>query len=143
MKYSRSTQTVHEFSARNANEIAREHEVVRGELDRELRGLWITRKHERLAWLQQYCEDAEEEAVDEELSTKHKQHARSQAARMMRMAAEELGEIPSRTSIELTAAPELRHHIVGVCLQSAFGGDRSSCGIRPRSLCQTWPSNIT
>jgi hypothetical protein len=62
--------------------------------------------------LDQYHRDCEEE-LETATDSRERRQLRAQAAKMLHQAAEMLGELPTRSTIELESAPTLRHIVEG------------------------------
>jgi hypothetical protein len=60
-KYGRTTQTIHESSARNRAEIQAQRDTLAEAVADELRGVLIAHKANRIRWLDQYHRDCEED----------------------------------------------------------------------------------
>jgi hypothetical protein len=60
----------------------------------------IADKTDRIKWLQQYAEDCEVE-LETATDSRERRQLRAQAAKLMHQAAEQLGQLPTRTALEL------------------------------------------
>jgi hypothetical protein len=104
IKHHRALQTIHDFSSRNGDEIKEQKALIHAEIAEEIRGIPIAIKRNRLAWLDQYHADVEEDYQSETDKVERRQ-LRKEATRVQRMAAEEVGDL--RTKVELHTSKNL------------------------------------
>jgi hypothetical protein len=105
VKHGRSKQAIHQFSARNAAEISEVRAAMRGELQAQVADLWIADKKRRIAWRQKLAEDIDVHLEDEELDLKDRHHLTRNVDQLLRSAAEELGDLPARTVLQVQLPP--------------------------------------
>jgi hypothetical protein len=111
-KYGRSHQAVKQFSARNAAEIATRRQVLLGEVDAEGAHLWVSDKVTRRA-APELIEDLEIRLADEGLDPRLRSRYTRDIDMLLHRVAEEKGELPTRSTVELTEVPVLSHIIEG------------------------------
>jgi hypothetical protein len=94
LKYDCNQSSISEFAKRHADEI----EAKKKCIEDELHGLWIASKAARLAEYQQTLDDIEDYVHSEALSDKAVREAVALKLKTLRQAADELGQLPQRTS---------------------------------------------
>ena len=108
-KYGVSRQAVSQFAKRHRGRI----EEIRAKLGQEFAGLWIADKRRRIEALQA---DYEASAANEFYSDHYEQvRVRMQ---ILRAVAEELGEIPTKSTVHVGGVVE--HRLVGVNIDECF-----------------------
>lgn len=134
-RYDVHTSAITAFKARNLAQI----EEIKADLENQFAGLWIADKKQRVASLQRDAERCELliETLDEwspcdcqdpECGAKIYNGATlpkllKAKREALHAAAEELGQLPNRMTVQLTGQQQVRHEIVGVDLDRAFGAD--------------------
>lgn len=113
MKYGRAHITIKQFRARNAAEIAGRRRVLQGELATATDHLWIADKVTRIAWCQKLCEDLDSYLADPDLDLRVRHRYTREVASILHQASELLGELPTRSTIEVESGSVLRHEVVG------------------------------
>lgn len=134
-KYDVSTGAISAFKAKHLAEI----NEIKGDLENEFAGMWIAQKRARVAMYQRNAERCESwiealdqwvpcECEDPECGAKVKKlkdapGIMKRQREMLHSAAEELGQLPTRMTVQLTGQQVVRAEIVGVDLERAFGPD--------------------
>ena len=111
-KFSRSLQTIRQFSARNKAEIAGRRRVLQGELASETSHLWMADGVTKIAWYEKLAEDLDGYLADPDLDLRVRHRYTLAVATLLHKAAELLGQLPTR-SVAIESAPTLRSEIVG------------------------------
>lgn len=107
-RYGVTRQAITQFAQRHAREI----EEIRERLDDEFAGQWIAEKRARIDALQ-----AEYEAAMQGRLAGHHEWIKTRTA-ILRAVAEELGQIPNRSSVQVTGI--VTHRLIGVDIERAF-----------------------
>ena len=110
-EFGRTLQAIHQFSARNAAEIASRREVLLGDVDAETAHSWVAKKAARIDWYQKLIEDLEIRLADEDLDPRVRSRFTRDVAQLLRSVAEEKGEL--RTQLEVEAGPRLTTEVIG------------------------------
>jgi hypothetical protein len=96
-KYDRHPQAITNFASRNKAEIRRAEQVQSD----EYQGLGYAEKWERLAFREQLLRDIEDRLLNPELSDTQRNRYAVTAEKLLHGIAEERGQLPTRTSLEL------------------------------------------
>lgn len=107
-KYGVTRQAITKFAQANKGRI----EEIKAHLDDEFAGLWITRKENRLAALQE-----DFELASDNIKAGHHEWVKARTA-LTHAVAEELGQLPNRSQI--TIGGTVRHELVGVDVSECF-----------------------
>jgi hypothetical protein len=100
-KFERHPQTIAQFSARNAAEIAGRRRALQGELATETDHLWVADKTARIAWRQKLAEDLDGYLSDPDLDRRLRVRYVREINSLLRNVAEEKGELPTRSHAEV------------------------------------------
>jgi hypothetical protein len=96
-KYDRQLQSIHNFASRNKDEIRRAKQVQSD----EYQCLGFAEKWERLAFREQLLLDINERLADPDLSHTQRNRYSVTADKLLHSIAEERGELPTRSQVEL------------------------------------------
>lgn len=107
-KYGVTRQAINDFARRHARVI----DEIRADLDDDFAGLWIADKRNRISALQR-----EYELACEHRNSGHHEWIGKRMA-IIRAVAEELGQIPNRSTMAVTGV--VTHKIIGVSLDECF-----------------------
>jgi hypothetical protein len=99
-KYERSVEAIHKFQTRNRDEIRQAKQAI---VDED-RGLTHTRLREKLAQLEQYLSDIEEQLQDPEMTHTARKGYYGLAVKLLHLHSDLSGQLPVRTQVEVSGA---------------------------------------
>jgi hypothetical protein len=101
VEFERSTQAITNFSSRNKDEIRRTKQALIANVSDEWVAVAIARKMDRIADADQDWEDLKELLQDEGLTPSQRRHYLALKDKLRHSVAEELGQLPTRSTVEL------------------------------------------
>jgi hypothetical protein len=100
-KYGRTVQAIHQFSSRNKDEIRRAKQALVADPTDEYAHVGIAHKWYRISDAEQDLAAVEEWLQDPNLTPSHRKHYIALKSKLRREVAEEKGELPVRSHVEL------------------------------------------
>ena len=108
-KYGRSIDAIHQFNLRNAAEIAEAREKIYDDYQH----LPLTKKSIRLETLERLAAIYEQDLADPKLAYSARTRIGNALQKVLHQIAEEMNQLPARTTVEVSNVPKLTHEVVG------------------------------
>jgi hypothetical protein len=112
-KHGLSHQGIVHFNARNRDAIAQVRDAMATELGIELAGLWSVEKRARGLVLEQVLDDVDERLQNSSLTDAAWIKCQTLKVKVTRELSELCGQLPMRTTVEISLAPRLAHEVIG------------------------------